>query len=103
MSGSAARRYRLDRVLPKDTNGYSIRQATCALVCALMLAAAAAGAAGTDPASGTPGKPAKASSLAPHHTKGHVYGAPIQKPIVHKRKKRARAAAPATGPAQPIK
>jgi hypothetical protein len=68
----------------------------------LSVAAAGASSAGADPASGGQPKP-EASSFAPHHTKSHVYGAPIQKPILHKRKKRARAAAPATGPAEPIK
>lgn len=34
-----------------------------------------------------PKRRAKASSFAPHHTKRHVYGAPIAKPILHKGKK----------------
>jgi len=87
----------------RDTNGSAVRRAARVLVCALVLAAAAAGAAGTEPASGSPQKRATASSFAPHHGKRRVYGAPIQKPLVHKRKKRAHAAAPATGPAEPIK
>jgi hypothetical protein len=71
--------------------------------CALILAAlAAASSAGADPQSGTNPK-AKASSFAPHHTKGHAFGTPIAKPILHKRKKRTQPAAPATAPAAPIK
>jgi hypothetical protein len=59
------------------------------------------------PAAATPGagdsataKP-KASSFAPHHTKSHVHGTPVSKPIAHKRKKRKPPAAAA--PAEPIK
>jgi hypothetical protein len=54
--------------------------------------------AGADPSKADAAKP---SSFAPHHPKSHVYGAPIQKPIVHKRKKRKPPAAPA--PIEPIK
>jgi hypothetical protein len=32
--------------------------------------------------------PAKAISLAPHHTGQRVYGAPIQPPILHSRKRK---------------
>ncbi len=69
--------------------------------CALILAAfAAAGSAAADPPSGTAPKP-KASSFAPQHTRSHVYGTPIAKPILHKRKKRTQPAA--TAPAAPIR
>jgi hypothetical protein len=66
----------------------------------LLLAAGGAAVAGTD---STNPKPPKPSSLAPHPTAKRVFGAPIQKPIVHKRKKRTHAAAPAAGPAAPLK
>jgi hypothetical protein len=36
----------------------------------------------------------KASSFAPHHTKGRNYGAPVSRPILHKRKKHPPSAAP---------
>jgi hypothetical protein len=68
----------------------------------MLAALAAAGSAGADPASDTRPK-AKASSFAPRHSRSHVYGAPVSKPILHKRKKSAHPAAPATGPAAPIK
>ena len=64
----------------------------------LVLAGAAAGTADADDS--TTAKP-KASSFAPHHSKSHVYGAPVSKPIMHKRKKRKPPAAAA--PAEPIK
>ena len=35
-------------------------------------------------------KTAKPSSFAPHHSGKHVYGAPIQHPILHKRHKTSR-------------
>ena len=63
-------------------------------------AAAAVASAGSDD-SKTP-KP-KASSYAPHQTKSHVYGTPIAKPILHKRKKHTQPKVPATEPAAPIK
>ncbi|MGH8265781.1 MAG: hypothetical protein ACRETG_03830 [Steroidobacteraceae bacterium] len=70
------------------------------LLCALALAGANAPAyAATPPASRAP---PKASSLAPHHTRRRVYGAPIQQPILHRRHKRAprgRTHAKAPGPA----
>jgi len=69
--------------------------AACALV---LTALAPAGHALADPPTDTRAKP---SSFAPRHSKSHVYGAPIQKPIVHKRKKRKPPAAPA--PVEPIK
>jgi hypothetical protein len=59
--------------------------------------AAAGTAAAEAPADGR--SKAKASSFAPHHTKRHAYGAPVAKPILHKRKKRPQPAAPA----EPIK
>ena len=66
---------------------------------ALVLAAlAAGGAAAADPPSDTQ-QEAKPSSFAPHHTKGRVYGAPVGKPILHKKKKRPHPAAPV----EPIK
>jgi hypothetical protein len=64
-----------------------------------MLAALAA--AGTAFAAPPTDKKPKASSFAPRHTKSHVYGTPVSKPILHKRKKRTPPAAPA--PAEPIK
>jgi hypothetical protein len=66
----------------------------------LVLAGAASAAAGADDSSTA--KP-KASSFAPHHTQSHVYGTPIAKPILHKRKKHTQPPAPANGPAAPIK
>lgn len=54
------------------------------LLAALILMAggtAAAGADSTDP------KPVKPSSLAPHPTAKRAFGAPIQRPILHKRHK----------------
>jgi hypothetical protein len=80
-------------------NPRSLNRALPALAaCALALAASAvAGSALADPQTGDK---AKASSFAPHHTKSHVYGAPIQKPLVHKRKKRKPATPP---PVEPIK
>ena len=70
---------------------------------ALLLAAlAASGAAVADPpADGRP--KAKASSFAPRHTKSHVYGTPVAKPILHKRNKRKQPAAPAGAPPRPLK
>jgi len=66
--------------------------------CALVLAAlAAAGKALADPQTDTKAKP---SSFAPHHTKSRVYGAPIQKPLVRKRRKRTP---PTPTPVEPIK
>jgi hypothetical protein len=71
---------------------------------ALLLAAlAAAGTALADPSPSGARPKAKASSFAPHQTKSHVYGTPVSKPILHKRKKRARPAAPAGKPAEPFK
>ena len=65
---------------------------------ALLLAFAAPGSALADPSAD--GKPkAKASSFAPHHTRRHAYGAPVSKPILHKRKKSKQPA----GASQPIK
>jgi len=68
--------------------------ASCALVVAAL---ALPGPALADPQ--TDNKP-KASSFAPRHTKSHVYGTPVAKPILHKRKKRTP---PAPAPAEPIK
>jgi len=68
--------------------------ATCSLVLAAL---AGAGSVLADPQADTKPRP---SSFAPHHTKSRVYGAPIQKPLVRKHKKR-RPSAPA--PAEPIK
>lgn len=71
------------------------------VACALALLALAAGSAAfADPSDSKP--KAKASSFAPHHAGNHVYGAPIAKPIVHKQKKHAHAAAPPAA-TQPIK
>lgn len=69
-----------------------------AVVSLLVLAGAATATAAADDSKTA--KP-KASSFAPHHTKSHIYGTPIAKPILHKRKKRTPP--PATGPAAPIK
>jgi hypothetical protein len=67
-------------------------------VCSLVLAAlVGTGSALGDPQTDTKPQP---SSFAPHHSKSHVYGAPIQKPLVHKRKKRKP---PAPAPVEPIK
>jgi len=67
--------------------------------CAFILAAVAvAGTALADPPADQ--KP-KASSFAPRHSNSHVYGTPVSKPILHKRKKRPPPAAPAS--AEPIK
>jgi hypothetical protein len=66
----------------------------------LVLLAAALGPAALAGPGDPPGKP-KASSFAPHHTRSHVYGTPIAKPILHQRKKPAKSAARA--PAAPIK
>jgi hypothetical protein len=77
----------------------ALNGASLIALAALFLGAAAAAAAGdsTDP------KRPKASSFAPHHTRSHVYGTPVSKPILHKRKKRKPPAAPAGAPAEPIK
>ncbi len=66
--------------------------------CTAALQAVPGASAATDSASAAPPKP---SSFAPHHTRSHVYGAPVSKPILHKRRKRTPPAAPA--PARPIK
>jgi hypothetical protein len=66
-------------------------------VCALALAAVSGGAR-ADPQPGAasqPGSPPKASSLAPHPTRQRTFGAPIQRPILHRRHKRAVKPAPA--------
>lgn len=63
---------------------------------------AAAGSAAADPPSDTKPK-AKASSFAPHHTRTHVYGTPVSKPILYKRKKRPHTAAATAGADAPIK
>jgi hypothetical protein len=65
-----------------------------------LLALLAAGAALADPPPDH--RKTKASSFAPRHTSSHVYGTPIGKPILHKHKKQAHAAAPA-GADAPIK
>lgn len=67
-----------------------------------MLVSLAAGSAAADPPSDTKPK-AKASSFAPHHTRTHVYGTPVSKPILHKRKKRPHTAAATAGADAPIK
>jgi hypothetical protein len=64
-----------------------------------LLTAAVSCAALADPAD--PAAKPKPSSFAPHHTQSHVYGTPIAGPILHKRRKPAKSAAPA--PAAPIK
>jgi hypothetical protein len=69
---------------------------------ALALAALVARGAAADPPPDTEPKP-KASSYAPHHTRSHVYGTPVSKPIVHRQKKRAHRAAPAAASTEPIK
>ena len=51
---------------------------------------------GIHPPAGT-----KPSSFAPHPTTKRVFGTPVSKPILHKRKKRTPPATPA--PAEPIK
>jgi hypothetical protein len=69
------------------------------LACALALQGApGAGMAGTD---STDPRAPKPSSLAPHPTAKRNFGTPIQKPILHKRKKHKAPAAPA--PPEPIK
>lgn len=77
------------------------RAAVAVLVASLLVLAGAATASAAADDSKT-AKP-KASSFAPHPTKRHVYGTPIAKPILHKRKKHTRPPAPATGQAAPIK
>jgi hypothetical protein len=67
----------------------------------VLTALAAGGAAAADPPSDTKHE-AKPSSFAPHHTKSHVYGTPVGKPVLHKQKKRPRPA-PAAAPAEPIR
>lgn len=67
--------------------------------CALLAAALAT--AGSTLADAQNDKKPEASSFAPHHSRSHVYGTPVSKPIVHKRKKRKPPAAAA--PAEPIK
>jgi len=65
-----------------------------AVLCALAFAGLAALPA---PAESPAGHHAKASSLAPHaHSRRHVYGAPIQRPVVsgHARHKRRAAKLP---------
>lgn len=64
-----------------------------------LVGAATAIAGGSD---STPAKP-RPTSFAPHHTRSHVYGTPVSKPILHKRKKRTQRAAPAAAPAPPVK
>jgi len=71
--------------------------AACALA---LLALSGSGAVLADPP--TSDKKPKASSFAPHHANSRVYGSPVSKPILHKRKK-AAPARPAPGPAEPIK
>jgi len=68
----------------------------------VLTALAAGGAAAADPPSDTKHE-AKPSSFAPHHTKSHVYGTPVGKPVLQKQKKRAHPSAPPAGPAEPIK
>ena len=58
-----------------------------------VLLAAAFGPAALAGAGDPPNRP-KGSAFAPHHTKSHVYGTPINKPILHKRKKAAKSSAP---------
>ncbi|HUL47044.1 MAG TPA: hypothetical protein VLV25_08075 [Steroidobacteraceae bacterium] len=65
-----------------------------------LLALPGGAAAGTDP---THPRPPKASSFAPRHSKSHVYGSPVSKPILHKRNKRPHAAAASPGAGAPIK
>lgn len=82
-----------------------VRVAACfpkaiSLVVTVLVLAGAATAAGADDS--TKAKP-RASSFAPHHTKSRVYGTPIAKPILHKRRKHTQRPAPATEPAAPIK
>jgi hypothetical protein len=61
---------------------------------------AALAVAGTALADPQTDKPPKASSYAPHHTRSHVYGTPVSKPILRKGKKRTRHPPP---PPEPIK
>jgi len=73
--------------------------AACALA---LLALAGSGAVPADTSNSQEQKKAKASSFAPHHGKNHVYGSPVSKPVLHKRKK-AAPPRPAREPAEPIK
>lgn len=73
------------------------------LVSLLVLAGAATATAATAGSDDSKTPKPKPSSFAPHPTKSHVYGTPIAKPILHKRKKHPQPAVPATGPAAPIK
>jgi hypothetical protein len=66
----------------------------------LVLLAAALGPAALAGPGDPPNKP-KGSAFAPHHTRSHVYGTPIAKPILHQRKKPVKSAA--RPPAAPIK
>lgn len=64
---------------------------------AVCVLAALTGSAFADPKTGAP---APASSFAPHPTRQRAFGAPIQKPILHRRHKRtARPATAAKAPA----
>jgi hypothetical protein len=65
-----------------------------------VLLAAALGPAALAAPGDPPAKP-KGSAFAPHHTRSHVYGTPIAKPILHQRKKPVKTAA--RPPAAPIK
>ena len=69
--------------------------------CALALLAVAAGTALAD--TSDPQARPKPSSFAPHHDKSHVYGTPVSKPILRKRKKHPHPPPVAHGPAEPIK
>jgi hypothetical protein len=77
----------------------ALKRASLIAWAVLFLGAAAATAAGDSADRKRP----KASSFAPHHTRSHVYGTPVSKPILHKRKKRKPPAVPAGAPAEPIK
>lgn len=70
---------------------------TAVWLAAVLLALASAAAGADEPKTAKP----KASSFAPHHAKSHVHGAPVSKPILHKRKKNKHPA-PGASP-QPIK
>lgn len=85
------------RLLPSAAPRAPVRRAAA---CVLVLLAAALGPAALAGPGDPPNKP-KGSAFAPHHTRSHVYGTPIAKPILHQRKKPAKSAARA--PAAPIK
>lgn len=91
--------------VPMSHGAPNLPKAAAVWLVAGLLALVAAASATAAPAGSDDSKTAKpkASSFAPHHSKSHVYGAPVSKPILHKRKKHKPPAAPGGAPPEPIK